>query len=78
MPGRWSDDGPKAPWDKSRELLSERKGSGSQSPHSSGEAGNDRGGKVSVSGVVGEDSFVGKVGTATLTRAELAASFLER
>jgi RNA-directed DNA polymerase len=45
MQGAWSEDGRKAPWVKSREPLLERKGSGSQSPHSSGEAANDRGAK---------------------------------
>ena len=43
--GGWSEDGSKASWVKSREPLSEREGSGSQSPHSSEEAGNDRGAK---------------------------------
>jgi RNA-directed DNA polymerase len=45
MQGGWSEDGPKAPWVKSREPRSERKERGSQSPHSSDEAGNDRGAK---------------------------------
>ena len=45
MQGGWSEDGPKAAWVKSREPRSERKERGSQSPHSSDEAGNDRGAK---------------------------------
>ena len=45
MQGGWSEDGSKAPWVKSREPHSERKERGSQSPHSSSEAGNDRGAK---------------------------------
>jgi hypothetical protein len=45
MQGGWSEDGPKASWTKSRDPLRVRKRGGSQSPHSSAEAGNDRGAK---------------------------------
>ena len=45
MQGGWSEDGPKASWVKSRDLSRVRKRDRSQRPHSSVEAGNDRGAK---------------------------------
>ena len=45
MQGGWSEDGPKASWPKLNDLSCEGTHDRSQSPHSSGEAGNDRGAK---------------------------------